>query len=69
MKIEILPSKYIEYVIDFKHYFTINVEQAIKYKSNKDKFQFTLDKLFKESVSQRFANYLSRIGLPESDVE
>lgn len=69
MKIEIASSKYIEYIIDFKHYFTINVEQAIKHKSNKNNFQFTLDDLFKESVSQRFANYLSRIGLPESEIK
>ncbi len=69
MKIEVAPAKYIEYIIDFKHYFTINVEQAINFKKNKDSFQFTLDNLFKESVSQRFANYLSRIGLPESEVK
>ena len=69
MKIEVAPTKYIEYIIDFKHYFTINVEQAINHKKNKDNFQFTLDNLFKESVSQRFANYLSRIGLPESEIK
>ena len=69
MKIEVVKDKYIEYVVDFKHYFTINVEQLIEHKNQKNNFQFTLDDLFKESLSQRFANYLSRIGLPESEVK
>ena len=68
MKIEVLEGRYIEYVVDFKNYFTVNVETMIKHKNNKDNFQFTLKDLYKDYLSQRFANYLSRIGLPEKEV-
>jgi len=49
-------------VIDFKHYFSISIDYLQKLKS--DNFECTLDFLFRERLSQRFANYLSRIGLP-----
>ncbi len=68
MKIQISSDKYIEYVVDFKHYFTVNVEQIINHKSLKANFEFRLEELFKEALSQRFANYLSRIGLPETEI-
>ena len=64
MKIRIGTS-YLEYIVDFKHYFTVNTETILTLKKDEKNFNFQLDKLFKESVSQRFANYLSRIGLPE----
>ena len=50
-------------VIDFKHYFTVNIT---KLQEHKDKHYIcTVSELFRERISQRFANYLSRIGLPE----
>ena len=50
-------------VIDFKHYFTVSVDRLRAHK--KDHYICTVSELFRERVSQRFANYLSRIGLPE----
>lgn len=50
-------------VIDFKHYFTVNVEYLKKHK--KRNFICQIGPLFREDVSQRFSSYLSRIGLPE----
>ncbi len=49
-------------VIDFKHYFSISIEYLQKVKE--DNFECALDFLYRERLSQRFANYLSRIGLP-----
>lgn len=50
-------------VIDFKHYFTVNNEGLKKHKQ----FNFicTVEELFREQISLRFSNYLSRIGLPD----
>ena len=56
--VPIVPS-----VIDFKHYFTVNVEYLKKYK--KDNFICQISPLFREDISQRFSSFLSRIGLPE----
>lgn len=50
-------------VIDFKHYFTINVLKLQEHK--KSHYICTVSELFRERISQRFANYLSRIGLPD----
>ena len=50
-------------VIDFKHYFSVNIQHLESHKKNH--FICTVSELFRERVSQRFANYLSRIGLPE----
>lgn len=49
-------------VVDFKHYFSISIEYLQKVKDNN--FECTIDFLYRERLSQRFANYLSRIGLP-----
>ena len=49
-------------VIDFKHYFSVNVEQLRRHKPSA--FVCQLSSLYREDVSQRFAAYLSRIGLP-----
>lgn len=49
-------------VIDFKHYFSCNVEYLKIHK--KEHFVCQLDELFRESVSLRYSNFLSRIGLP-----
>jgi hypothetical protein len=51
-------------VIDFKHYFTVNVEYLKKHK--KANFICQIGPLYREDVSQRFSSYLSRIGLPEN---
>lgn len=56
--VPIVPS-----VIDFKHYFTVNIIELTEHKKNH--YVCTLADLFRERVSQRFSNYLSRIGLPE----
>lgn len=53
-----------ELVIDFKHYFTI--PRDIVYRNNfRSCYLATIGDLFREHLSQRFATFLSRIGLPE----
>lgn len=49
-------------IVDFKHYFSLNVEELRIHKN--DKFVCKISELYREKLSQRFANYLSRIGLP-----
>jgi hypothetical protein len=49
-------------VIDFKHYFSIHVEKLKRLK--KGKWVCKIAEMYREDISQRFANYLSRIGLP-----
>lgn len=56
-EIPLVPS-----AVDFKHYFSCNVEYLKNHKQ--EKFVCQLADLFRESVSQRFSNFLSRIGLP-----
>ncbi len=67
MKVEVLAGQYVEYIIDFKQYFTVSVDKVLEHKQKKENIQFVLGDLFKESLSQRFSNYLSRIGLPETE--
>lgn len=50
-------------VIDFKHYFTVNIEYLENHK--KHNFVCNISDLYRERISQRFTNFLSRIGLPE----
>lgn len=52
-----------ELVVDFKHFFTIPRDRF--YAGFKSKYVAGLDDLFREDFSNRFAYYLSRIGLPE----
>ena len=47
------------YIIDFRYFFTADIKQFTK-----EKYVMSLDDLFREKVTQRFSNYLSRIGLP-----
>lgn len=55
--VPVVPS-----VIDFKHYFSCNVEYL---RGHKEKhFVCRLGDLYREDVSQRYSNFLSRIGLP-----
>lgn len=49
-------------VLDFKHYFTVNNEYLKKIKSSN--YIGKVAELYREQISHRFANYLSRIGLP-----
>jgi len=49
-------------IIDFKHYFSINLEYLEELK--KSNYVFTVDRLFREQISLRFACFLARIGLP-----
>lgn len=51
-----------EFIIDFKHFFTINRDYL--YENIENRF-CSLDNLFKEKLSQRFSYFISRIGLPE----
>lgn len=53
-----------ELTIDFKQYITIPRDVAYRAET-KSKVLATLDDLFREHLSSRFAHYLSRIGLPE----
>lgn len=52
-----------ELVIDFKHFITIPRDSL--YKKRNKIYTVSLNELFREELSQRFTNYLSRIGLPE----
>ncbi len=50
-------------LLDFKTYFTIDTEDL---KGVFSKYYLaTVNELFREHLSQRFCNYLSRIGLPD----
>ena len=48
-----------DYIIDFRFFFTADIKQF-----KKEKYVTSLEALFREKVTQRFSNYLSRIGLP-----
>jgi len=56
-QVNIVPS-----VIDFKHYFSVHVSYLQELK--KGNFICTVSELYREDISQRFASFLSRIGLP-----
>jgi hypothetical protein len=57
-----------ELILDFKHYYSIPRDMFYYYRSRCD-FVARLKTPFKEFISQRFAYYFSRIGLPELDNE
>jgi len=56
-EVSIVPS-----IIDFKHYFSVST----KYLESIREIQFVcrISELYREDISQRFASFLSRIGLP-----
>jgi len=56
-------SRMPDLIVDFKHYFSADVEYLEKLK--KETFAFRIGALYREHTSQRFANYVSRIGLPD----
>ncbi|MEC8082156.1 MAG: hypothetical protein VX148_11855 [Pseudomonadota bacterium] len=49
-------------VVDFKHYYSVNVAYLKKHK--KKHFACQIGDLYREDISHRFASYLSRVGLP-----
>lgn len=51
-----------DFIVDFKHFFTIS--NRVLY-LNLSKRICSIDELYREKISQRFAYYFSRIGLPE----
>ena len=51
-------------VIDFKHFFTI--PRDVLYKQRKESYVTSINEVYREYLSQRFTNYLGRIGLPDS---
>lgn len=55
-----------ELIVDFKHFFTINRDSLYE---QLNKRLFSLDYLFRENLSQRFCNYVSRIGLPVERID
>jgi hypothetical protein len=55
--IPVVPS-----IIDFKHFFSVNLKELIAKK--KTSYVCQVSDLFREDISQRFASFLSRIGLP-----
>lgn len=53
----------VDMVIDFKHYFTATIPYLEKLKCD---FVYNVGCLYREDISQRFASFLSRIGLPSN---
>lgn len=49
-------------IADFKHFFTISTKYLY---TRLDKRVCMISELYRERISQRFSNYLSRIGLPD----
>lgn len=56
--IDIVPS-----IIDFKHFFSISKEYLQRVKSKN--YICTINELYREDITQRFAAFLSRLALPE----
>ena len=56
----IVPS-----IIDFKHYFSVDIEFLQKEKNAK--FVCSVSDIYRVSISDRFAHYLARIGLPNNN--
>lgn len=52
-----------ELILDFKHFFTL--PRDFLYRKRQQVYLASLSELFREELSHRFSNYLSRIGLPE----
>jgi hypothetical protein len=56
--VPIVPS-----IADFKHYFSVNIQYLMSLR--RKQFVCSLSEMFREDLSQHFAGYLARIGLPE----
>lgn len=57
------PFEIPDLVIDFKRFYTVSTEYL--YNNYSNVYFASLNALYRENLSQRFANYLSRIGLPD----
>jgi len=51
-----------ELIVDFKHFLTVPRDSL--YKIHNQAYLATMGELFREDLSQRFSNFISRIGLP-----
>jgi len=58
------PLQVAELVVDFKHFFTIPVEQLWDEYGTEEHYIARLKPLYREDLSQRFSAYLTRIGIP-----
>lgn len=56
-----------ELIVDFKEFFTVSYD--ILSANKQENYIATINELYRENLAQRFANYLSRIGLPAEDRE
>ncbi len=59
--IPIVPS-----IVDFKHYFSVPIMYMREIKTAN--YVCTISELYREDLSQRFAAFLSRIGLPDMSI-
>jgi len=59
---EDIENKMPNLVVDFKHYYTVPADDI--YNITENKYEISISPLFREDISRRFSNYLSRIGLP-----
>lgn len=51
-----------ELIVDFKHFFSINRKDVYQ---QIGKRVCSINDLYRETINQRFSNYISRIGLPD----
>lgn len=58
------PLQVAELVIDFKHFFTLPIDLLLCKYATSEYYIARLKELYREDLSQRFAAYLARIGLP-----
>ncbi len=53
-----------ETILDFKHYFTLPTGILRSAYGKSEHYLARLEPLYREQVSQRFASFLARVGLP-----
>jgi len=54
-------------VVDFKHFYTVSYDILLT--SRELSYVTTINELYRENLSQRFTQFLSRIGLPDETKE
>jgi len=56
-------------VVDFKHYFSMQRDQFYELAKRRHEFEYvcSIALLYREALSKRFGEYLSRIGFPNED--
>jgi len=62
--IEFDNKELVPMVIDFKHYFTVTLNYL---ENNMENRICIMQPIFRELITQRFSNFLSRIGLPDPE--